>query len=627
MLGASIIRHIRETASRFVSAKGGNVAVIFSIALVPLISFVGAAIDYSRATRARTSMQAALDSTALMLSKDLTSGTITADQVSAKAKTYFAALFTNTEAVLKSPISATYTANNGNLGSTIEINGSGSITTDFMNVIGFPTLSFSGASTIAWGNVKMRVALALDNTGSMSSDGKIAALRTAASNLVDQLSALAKNDGDVLISVIPFAKTVNVGSSNYGANWIDWTDWKNPPTSQLNNGSKQAVLPKNWHAVGPGSVCPFTDGTSGIGGFVCTTGPTNATSKSLSNNRNVIPSSGTYQGYICPSVDYNSNTLYNGCWTSVATNPPSAVFCSGDNSCACPLNSSGDPISGCSCNPSSGSSKSCTGLTYKHNWSQPGIVAYVGFTNNRWTPTTSTATVLNTWTATSSNPTSTWTGCITDRTRDYDTTSDAPISTDTKFPANQHYNRLGTAGYGTTSTYEAYCASNNSPLLLPVMPLTYVWKTLKDNIKVMAPTGNTNQSIGLAWAWQSLLQTGPIPAPAEDSNYTYNRVIILLSDGLNTENRWPNDDSGEIDARQALLCQNIKKPIDPKTNKPMYTIYTIQVNTSSPADATSSVLKNCATDADKFFQLTNANQIVTTFNTIGTSLSQLRVAR
>jgi len=35
MLGASIIRHIRETASRFVSAKGGNVAVIFTIALVP----------------------------------------------------------------------------------------------------------------------------------------------------------------------------------------------------------------------------------------------------------------------------------------------------------------------------------------------------------------------------------------------------------------------------------------------------------------------------------------------------------------------------------------------------------------------------------------------------------------
>jgi Flp pilus assembly protein TadG len=81
MLGASIIRHLREAASRFAGAKDGNVAVIFTIALVPLISFLGAAIDYSRANRARSSMQSAMDSTALMLSKDLTSGKITADQV------------------------------------------------------------------------------------------------------------------------------------------------------------------------------------------------------------------------------------------------------------------------------------------------------------------------------------------------------------------------------------------------------------------------------------------------------------------------------------------------------------------------------------------------------------------
>ena len=47
----------------------------------------------------------------------------------------------------------------------------------------------------------------------------------------------------------------------------------------------------------------------------------------------------------------------------------------------------------------------------------------------------------------------------------------------------------------------------------------------------------------------------------------------------------------------------------------------------SPADATSTVLQNCATDSTKFFMLTSANQIVTTFNSIGTSLSQLRVAR
>jgi Flp pilus assembly protein TadG len=632
MLGASMIRHIREATSRFVTAKDGNVAVIFTIALVPLISFLGAAIDYSRANRARTAMQSAMDSTALMLSKDLTSGKITADQVDAKAKTYFAALYTNTEAVLTTPITATYTQDNGNLGSTIQVNGSGAITTDFMKVAGFPTLGFNGTSTTAWGNVKMRVALALDNTGSMKDNGKIGALRTAASNLVDQLSALAKNDGDVLISVIPFAKIVNAGASNSGANWIDWTDWLNPPTAQPNNAvgnsSLQATLPPNWHSIGPGAPCPFSNNS---GGFTCTSSPKNA-----SSSASKIPASVTYQGQtitgpICPSVDANSHTLYNGCWDSVATGK-TEPFCSGSSQCNCNSVASAD-AGACSCTGSN-SNKICTGKTYTHHWTQPSVTVTVGYqtktgsnTYNEWTPNNNpnnvTTPVANVWAGASTNPISTWTGCITDRTQDFDTTSDAPTSTATRFPANQYF-----------SNGEAYCATNNSPPLEPVMPLTSVWKTLKDNINAMQPTGSTNQAIGLAWAWQSLLQTGPIPAPAEDSHYTYNRVIILLSDGLNTEDRWPNygdgstqDSAGDIDARQALLCQNIKNPTDPKTNKPMYTIYTIQVNTNSPADPTSAVLKNCATDPDKFFQLTNANQIVTTFNSIGTSLSQLRVAR
>jgi Flp pilus assembly protein TadG len=626
---AYMIRYIREAAGRFIAANDGNIAVIFTIALVPIISFVGAAIDYSRANSAKSAMQAAMDSTALMLSKDLTSGKITAADIGTTAQRYFDALYTNPDGKVKPiPVTATYTADNGNLGSTVQITGSGSITTDFMKVAGFPTLSFSSTSTTAWGNVKMRVALALDNTGSMADNGKIAALRTAASNLVDQLSALAKNDGDVLISVIPFAKVVNAGSNYSGATWIDWTDWLNPPTSQPNNGSNygtnyQAALPMNWHAIGPGSVCPFTNSS---GGFVCTTGPVNASSTATTNGRNVIPSSGTYSGYICPSVDYNSHTLYNGCWDSVPTSPASGVFCSGDKNCACPTNSSGNTISGCSCTGSN-SSKSCTGLTYTHHWTQPSVGAgvFVGFTGNKWTPTNSTPAVANVWTAASTNPISTWTGCITDRTQSYDTTSDAPTQNmaATLFPANQYYENS-----------EAYCAPRNSPLLEPVMPLSSSWSTLKSNIAAMQPTGGTNQAVGLAWAWQSLLQTGPIPAPAEDSNYTYNRVIILLSDGLNTEDRWPaygngstQDSAGDIDARQTLLCKNIKNPIDPKTNKPMYTIYTIQVNTSSPADPTSTVLKNCATDSDKFFMLTSANQIVTTFNSIGTSLSQLRIAR
>ena len=186
---------------RFAKSENGNIAVLFGITLLPLLSFVGAAIDYTRANNARSSMQAALDSTALMVSKDLSQGLITTANISTAAQAYFAALYTNPDAKSVA-VSATYTANSTS-GSTIQVNGSAQVTTDFMRVAGFPTLSFNTSSTAAWGNVRMRVAMALDNTGSMADDGKMPALQTAAKSLIDQLSALAKNPGDVYISIAP----------------------------------------------------------------------------------------------------------------------------------------------------------------------------------------------------------------------------------------------------------------------------------------------------------------------------------------------------------------------------------------------------------------------------------------
>jgi hypothetical protein len=71
---SSARHHIAGTARRFAQANGGNIAVIFAFAMLPILAFIGAAIDYSRANKARSAMQAALDSAALMVSKDLSSG-------------------------------------------------------------------------------------------------------------------------------------------------------------------------------------------------------------------------------------------------------------------------------------------------------------------------------------------------------------------------------------------------------------------------------------------------------------------------------------------------------------------------------------------------------------------------
>ena len=178
-----------------------------------------------------------------------------------------------------------------------------------------------------------------------------------------------------------------------------------------------------------------------------------------------------------------------------------------------------------------------------------------------------------------------------------------------------------TTGDPTTLFYpEQYSACSPA-----IMRLSYDWTTMKSLVDGLYPNGSTNQPIGLVHGWMSLVGGGPYgTVPALDPNYTYNQVIILLSDGLNTQDRWYGNGSAtstQVDDRMyatggAGTCKNIKDT--------GITIYTIQVNTSG--DPISTLLSNCASTG-KFVMLTSANQIVATFQQIGTQLSQLRIAK
>ena len=81
-------------------------------------------------------------------------------------------------------------------------------------------------SVSTWGNTRLRVALALDNTGSMASDGKMDALKTASHNLLTQLNNAAVHAEDVYVSIVPFSKDVNFGPDNYAQSWLRWDLWE-----------------------------------------------------------------------------------------------------------------------------------------------------------------------------------------------------------------------------------------------------------------------------------------------------------------------------------------------------------------------------------------------------------------
>jgi Flp pilus assembly protein TadG len=429
---------------RFLDDRNASVLPLLALAAIPVVGLIGASVDYSRAAAVQTAMQAAVDSTSLALAKNASS--LSAAQLTTNAQAYFNAVFTRTDAAAPN-VSVSYSTNGG---SQVVVNATSSVNTMFMGIMGFSTLPVAATSTSKWGNNRLRVALVLDNTGSMTQGtptSKIAALKTATHNLLGQLQAAASSNGDVYVSIIPFAKDVNVGASNYNADWIDWTDW------DANNGS---------------------------------------------------------------NVKTGQNCNFWGC-QNVYT----------------------------------------------------------------WTPAAH----------------STWNGCVMDRDQNYDTLNTAPTS-GALFPAEQW---------------------SSCPTQLA--PQSYDWTALGNKVDAMVAAGNTNQAIGLAWGWQSLTSGSPLNAPAKDPNYIYTDIIILLSDGLNTQDRWYSN-ATSIDNRQRTLCDNIKNA--------GVTIYAIQVNTSN--DPTSSVMQYCAgtratvADASKFYLLTTPNQIITTFNQIGTGLSKLRIA-
>jgi Flp pilus assembly protein TadG len=230
-------RRWAEKALRIGRDRTGNVAITFAFAMLPIFGLVGAAVDYSHAISIRVALQAALDSTALMLSKQASS--LNNKQLQSAAQNYFNGVFQRAEAYNVN-ITATYTTSGG---SQVTVNGSAAMTTSFMQLFGYKTLDVTGSSTVKWGSAKLRVVLVLDNTGSMAQSGKMPALQNASHQLLQQLQNAAKNPNDVQVAIVPFTTDVNVGTSNQHAGWLKWS-YSAP--NQLGAMTTVTVDPSTW---------------------------------------------------------------------------------------------------------------------------------------------------------------------------------------------------------------------------------------------------------------------------------------------------------------------------------------------------------------------------------------------
>jgi hypothetical protein len=101
-----------------------------------------------------------------------------------------------------------------------------------------------------------------------------------------------------------------------------------------------------------------------------------------------------------------------------------------------------------------------------------------------------------------------------------------------------------------------YPAEQYSSCPAELMGLSNDWNALSTKIDAMQPQGNTNPAIGLQMGWQSSM-AAPFTVPPKDPNYKYKETIILLTNGLNTQDRWYINASS-IDAGEQKTCDNLK---------------------------------------------------------------------
>jgi hypothetical protein len=179
---------------------------------------------------------------------------------------------------------------------------------------------------------------------------------------------------------------------------------------------------------------------------------------------------------------------------------------------------------------------------------------------------------------------------VIDRSQSYDVQDTAPVS----------------------SNYQTFYPASDCGSLVEAMPLSTDWSALHSKVDQMMAAGNTNVTIGLVWGWHALTQGVPFTnatAPAPDLD----KVIVLLTDGENTQNRWTTS-SSSIDARTAVACTNVKN-----ANIKLYTVRVI--------DGNATLLRNCATNTNMYYNVQQADQLNGVFSSIAQTLASLRLGK
>jgi Flp pilus assembly protein TadG len=175
MLKLRFSGRLTKLFSRFAGNSKGNVAVIFAIASIPILTSIGCAVDYSLAVRMKSKMQAAADAASVGAISQSSPGYIAAEAMSGNgavaagandASNIFNGNMSNVAGYSNLAVTPTVTKSGSTLTSVVTF--SALVPTTFLKVIGYQNLGISGTSTSSAAmSTYLDFYLTLDVSGSM----------------------------------------------------------------------------------------------------------------------------------------------------------------------------------------------------------------------------------------------------------------------------------------------------------------------------------------------------------------------------------------------------------------------------------------------------------------------------
>ncbi len=139
-------------------------------------------------------------------------------------------------------------------------------------------------------------------------------------------------------------------------------------------------------------------------------------------------------------------------------------------------------------------------------------------------------------------------------------------------------------------------------------------------IKSLSASGNTYIPSGLTWGWATLSPGVPFSEPTNAGRQTQ-RYLVLMTDGENTLSpNYPTHNGNNVTIANNLtreLCTNIKAE--------NITVFSIAFQVTNTTVKT--LLQNCATSSDKYFDAVNSQQLSEAFDQIARLMSTLRVVK